>query len=700
MKPDLKTTYINKLKSSALTLEDAKKLGFSVTENANSLENHFFKVAAFEIPYYDQKGKATGFYRIRYLAPTRKGVARATKTKDRRYDQPAALLPALYLPKLLPKGQSWERVFANPELPLVFTEGELKAACAVKHGIPTIALGGVWNFKSKKNGLLRLPVFDQINFKNRTVFIIFDSDSATNPQVLHAQFKFAEELFHAGATPLIVNIPKEDGKKHGIDDYIVEYGAKAFKELITDENNHIPFAFNKEMLRLNSEIAVVTNPVAVLHYESGQLWTRNDAQMMYANRRMLEQQIRQPTKTELKNNPDAEEVITYKEVSVFDKWLQWESRGAVWQPVYEPGLEKFIKLDPERTNFNMWNGWGAVPKKGDVSLWHWLLKQVFKNAQPEHVKWFEQWCAYPLQNPGVKMFSCPILFGQLKGTGKSLVGLTLMSIYGENGGEITDTQLEDERNVFAAKKQFILANEVTGSDKRTMVGRLRNLITQHTVNINIKYQPDYTIRDVINYFFTSNQLDAVYMEDDERRFFVHEVLGPKLIEVDAAKVKAYDSWLSSGEAAAALFHYFLNLDLTGFDPTAPAPNTASKQTMVEANRTEVETWCYKLREDPDTCLRVGGKIIPFGLFRCSDLVDIYAGDGKRPYDKTMSNALRKAGFAKAAHGQSCPTLDGKINLWCVRDSKYEKLSANAVGEAYNKERSLNSEKKKFERKSK
>lgn len=688
MKKDINSFYKDKLKSSDLSLEDAKKLGFEIVQNPRKLEPHFYETPAFKIPYYSSKGKPTGFYRIRYLSGTRKGFARATTIKDRRYDQPALELPQLYIPKLLPKGASWQQLFDNPELPLVFTEGELKASCATKHGIPTLALGGVWNFKSKKNGLFRLPVFDEINFKGRTVFIIFDSDSATNPQVLYAQYKFAEELFNLGAIPIIINIPKEEDKKHGIDDYIVEYGIKAFKELLKDEANHMEFAFVRELMRLNTEIAVVHKPVSIIHYATGQLIDKSDAAMLYANCRMMDQRLIAPKKE------GGEETIKYTEVATFDHWLKWEQRGEVWAPVYEPGKEQFI-IENDRRHYNTWKGWGAAPEKGDVSLWKWLLDQIFKNAAPEHRKWFEQWCAYPIQNPGVKMYTCPILFGQLKGTGKSLLGLTLMSIYGENGAEITDTQLEDDRNVFAAEKQFVLANEVTGSDKRTMVGRLRNLITQHTVVINKKYQPDYVVRDTINYFFTSNHIDAVYMEDDERRFFVHEVLGPKLVEINARNVQAYDKWLRSGDAAKAVFYYLLNIDTTGFDPTAPAPNTASKQAMVAASRSEVEAWAFKLKEDPDTCLRSGNAVIPFGLFRCKDLIDIYAGDGKKPYEKTMTNALRKAGFQKAARDSSCPTKDGKINLWAIRDPEMALLSAAKVGEAYDKERELGTSKKKF-----
>lgn len=696
---DLQNLFKLKLASSGLSLEDGKKLGFKLIEKPKTLQTHFFDVGAFTLPYHDYVGNKTEFYRIRYLKSTKRGIRAQTNLKDRRYDQPTAETPQVYIPHILPKNKKWEDIFTDATIPIIITEGELKAACATKHGLPTLALGGVWNFKSKKAGLQRLPIFEEITLKDRIVFIVFDSDSAINPQVLHAQYKFAEEMFSLGAKPVVVNIPKVQDKKHGIDDYIVEYGLAEFKKLLTDECNHSDFAFVRELLKLNSEVAVVLNPVSIVHYETGQLLSKNDAAMLYANRQMLSQILKSPTKKELRENPDATAEVEYKEVSTFDAWLKWEGRCQVWSPVYEPGHPRFAVDEEGRRSFNTWKGWGCEPKKGDISLWKWLLSNIFKNAKPEHVKWFEQWCAYPLQNPGVKMFTCPILFGRLKGTGKSLLGLTLKEIYGDNGAEITDTQLEDERNVFAAEKQFVLANEVTGSDRRTMVGRIRNLITQHTVVINKKYQPDYTVRDTINYLFTSNLIDAVYMEDDERRFLVHEVLGPKLVDVDKEKVKAYDHWLRSGEAAKALFYHLLSVDCSGFDPTAPAPDTASKTVMVEASRSEVEDWCFKLREDPDTCLRVGGSVVPFGLFRSSDLIDIYVGDNKnkRPYEKTMANALRKAGFEKAAGGNSCQTKDGKINLWTVRDLSLVSKSTTVVGKRYDTERSLESKPKKFEK---
>jgi putative DNA primase/helicase len=76
-----------------------------------------------------------------------------------------------------------------------------------------------------------------------------------------------------------------------------------------------------------------------------------------------------------------------------------------------------------------------------AELIDYLLEGLDKAAK----EWFFDWCAYPLQNPGVKMFSAVVIHGVVQGTGKTLVGLTLGRIYGDNYKEIKDDDLESPR---------------------------------------------------------------------------------------------------------------------------------------------------------------------------------------------------------------------------------------------------------------
>jgi hypothetical protein len=135
----------------------------------------------------------------------------------------------------------------------------------------------------------------------------------------------------------------------------------------------------------------------------------------------------------------------------------------------------------------------------------YLLEGLDKAAK----EWFFDWCAYPLQNPGVKMFSAVVIHGVVQGTGKTLVGETLGRIYGDNYKEIKDDDLES--TYWAENKQFIMGDEISGRDNRQYANALKRLITQKTVTINIKFIPQYDVPDCINYLFTSQHPDAFFL---------------------------------------------------------------------------------------------------------------------------------------------------------------------------------------------
>jgi hypothetical protein len=109
-------------------------------------------------------------------------------------------------------------VLADAHMPLVITEGELKAACVYKHGL-FCRLGGVWSWKSKKEDVYLLPVLQDIASRHteqtkdgerklpRTVNVAFDSDAVSNPNVHAAENALAHELTQLGADVYICRIP-------------------------------------------------------------------------------------------------------------------------------------------------------------------------------------------------------------------------------------------------------------------------------------------------------------------------------------------------------------------------------------------------------------------------------------------------------------------------------------------------------------
>jgi hypothetical protein len=165
-------------------------------------------------------------------------------------------------------------------------------------------------------------------------------------------------------------------------------------------------------------------------------------------------------------------------------------------------------------------------------------------------------------------------------------------------------------------KQFVLADDITGHNNRKLANKLKVMVTRETLEVNLKYVREYTVRDCIQYYFTSNDPDAFYLDETDRRFLIHEVLGHKLADTF---YRAYDTWYKSQEGTAALFHYLLHeVDCSDFNPMAEPPMTEAKHEMIRATRTDIEDWIMNVRDNPDAYLKLGGD-----LYTAEELLALY-----------------------------------------------------------------------------
>ncbi len=95
-----------------------------------------------------------------------------------------------------------------PDKHLFITEGEKKAAKVTLQGFPCIGLSGVWNFKDSENEFL--PELDCIVWKDRAVYIVFDSDETLNFEVKRAEVRLAVQLINRGAMVNSVRLPNAE----------------------------------------------------------------------------------------------------------------------------------------------------------------------------------------------------------------------------------------------------------------------------------------------------------------------------------------------------------------------------------------------------------------------------------------------------------------------------------------------------------
>jgi len=186
------------LKRSGLTDGDARKAGYKpqTAQQINKLTGNY--AAGYLIPYHDVNGKKTKYWRVRYTEEV-KGAFGSSKKKPLRYTGPPGEIPRFYYPP----GYDWRSLAKDTSESLIITEGEKKALKACKSGLPTIAVAGVWSWRSKKKGVAAIPDFDEIEWRGRKVYLAFDNDLMTKPDVVAALNALAHELTMRGAKIVI-----------------------------------------------------------------------------------------------------------------------------------------------------------------------------------------------------------------------------------------------------------------------------------------------------------------------------------------------------------------------------------------------------------------------------------------------------------------------------------------------------------------
>lgn len=215
------------LRRSGLTEETIKSAGIrdGSDDEVAVLLREKFKVSGFVLPYFGLDRKQLKFYRVKVLTSL-------NGHHPPKYLQPKASGNHLYIPPALHAiDPDWVR---NTDLPLFITEGEKKALAAVQAGLPTVAVGGVFSWRTHihqlDRGLVRVEdkassrivhlddrgekayrtevvsELGEIEWKDRDVFLIFDSDAESNPEVQRASFELSNWLDEHGARTFQISL--------------------------------------------------------------------------------------------------------------------------------------------------------------------------------------------------------------------------------------------------------------------------------------------------------------------------------------------------------------------------------------------------------------------------------------------------------------------------------------------------------------
>lgn len=580
---NLQALYEADLQRSCIPIKAAELLGFKLLSTPDELwaalnPRHGderpadFTAVGYTIPYPAPDGSYLNFIRVRKLAGDFLGDS------GRKYDQPPNSTAHPYVPFPLLNLPSPDKKTGKIHLTgeIIITEGEKKSVGASLLGIPTIALGGVWNFKSKKQHLLMLPeLLEWFDWSEADVSFAFDVDVYGNDDVRYAmhQCKAAmRKTFKPKSLSTIELTAEATNDKIGLDDWLCACDGSP-----------------KKVLAAFQAIKRTPDPASVLFrlFNSQYTYSRVTSKFFDWKARSFktDKAIVELAQSEgLLLRADGTE-----EISAVKLWMQDRDTRTTnaHDVLYLPGKEsRFFadERDAEET-CNMWRASTLEPieykgKKADkrrLALFLDYFDTLTQRLTDEERAWFLWWLSYPLRHVGAKMKSGAFLWSSRQQVaGKSGLKNILTPIYGtENVFHLDGSSLMQPWNSYV-QSQLLFIEEVfmpSYGERNAASQRMKTLITENTVDLVQKYIPNRNVPNVCNVIATSNHENGLVLTPDDARLFV--VHGPetKIEAWPKANFTQLYRWLRKEDGIAQVYGYLLSVSDEGRLPSDFPPKT-------------------------------------------------------------------------------------------------------------------------------
>ena len=583
--------YNNFLTSRQFAKVDEQTLGLELLDPQQTFDllGHT-KEWSVKLPYFNLQGSATGFSRVRLLSP---------KTKMK-YSQARASGSHIYFPPTV----NWKQVALDVDIPIIITEGEFKSWQITKQitadqiVYATIGLAGVTSWTDKSGlplhkDLMQIAWQRKTSFqdKHRKVYIVFDYDGKEeegepNEQVAMAETKLAVTLRGLGAVVHLCRVGKfgpGPGSKYAIDDHLLAGGSLGSVLTTTSAIMNGVDTMETKLYEFKTQYALFNGDV--IRLKDGLILNWNKAKVDSAQHYFTQ------TNTNRQGN------VTTKDIPLLDEYKKWSRCCKLEQVGMFPEYQG-LQITPDK-KYNLFKNWAYEPRPGDPAPYLDFCAYFFQ-AEPEFVEYWHDWVANVVQYPWRRNNTTPQFIHDMEGMGKSAIPefVAEMLGLGENSPAATlgPDDLFSNFNGTMKGKIFVVVNEPS-SDRDDHSAKLKNLITGKEITINNKYGAQYSVKNYVNYVFTSNKPYITHMGSSSRREAIYKC--PTFSQQDILeRVSAMMRWArgSQGAGFSAVLDWYMNRDISDFDPFAPAPMTAYKQKAIELSKSPLEVFAKELSQ--------------------------------------------------------------------------------------------------------
>jgi hypothetical protein len=289
----------------------------------------------------------------------------------------------------------------------------------------------------------------------------------------------------------------------------------------------------------------------------------------------------------------------------------------------------------------------TVPETDDI--WEfsdaWVIcRNHIRNILGSDSEIIISWMAHNVQKPGRKILWSPIIVG-VQGDGKTTISKMLQAAMGRaNVGPVSPEAMFSDFTGWAEGSCVRVLEEIRihGNSRHNAMNKLKPLITNDSVEIVRKGRDGKQIANVTNYMALTNHMDALALDEGDRRWGVFKTRFQTRQDMLAELDDAYWQRLHTAidKHPGTIRGWLLSIDLNGFNRVVGPETTDHKRAMIEAARSPAEG---------DVCevLALGGFGIAPNVVATDCLNDAIKGQGGRTLNTSvLANILRDLGWER------------------------------------------------------
>ena len=184
----------------------------------------------------------------------------------------------------------------------------------------------------------------------------------------------------------------------------------------------------------------------------------------------------------------------------------------------------------------------------------------------EKIDYILKWLAYVVQHPESRN-STALQISTVQGIGKNILSNAICTYLGETFS-VSNASIDNILGNFNGgmdNKLFVVINEVDTKDKEA--DRLKSIITDSELNVNVKYGAQYTTKNTASYILFTNHTDTRTISNGDRRFTFIKSYGLPLPKEEYADmcIPGTDSKLKP-EIQDEFIAYLLKYNLNDYNP--------------------------------------------------------------------------------------------------------------------------------------